>query len=57
MKYLLSKEPYWYKIHTLLMKSSAYSLLLSTLSYMDYPHSSFTEKILSPFHSMIFQKF
>ena len=33
MRDLLSKEHYWYKIHTLLMKSSAYPLLQSTALY------------------------
>ena len=37
MKYLLSKEPYSYGIHTLLMKSSAYPLLLQTTPLYELP--------------------
>ena len=53
MKDFPSKEHYCYKIHVLLMKSSAYHVSVDTLTYIGYPH--FYRKILiSP--SMIFLK-
>ena len=61
MKDLLSKEHYCYKIHTLLMKSSAYHFSSDNplpLPCMDYPYLPklhFYKKILKPL-SMIFQK-
>ena len=61
MKDLLSKGHYCYKIHTLLMKSSAYlfssdnPLPLPCMDYPYLPQLHFYEKTLKPL-SMIFQK-
>ena len=58
MKDLMSKEHYCYKIHTLLMKSSAYPPYYRQLSYIEnpaHPLPIFTMKFWSP-SSMIFQK-
>ena len=54
MKDLLSKERYCYKIHVLLMKSSAYHVSIDTLTYIGYPHC-YRKILISP--SMIFRKF
>ena len=59
MKDLLSKKHYFNKIHTLLMKSSAYFHFFSIDSHplwTTLPSSNFFKKILILHSSMIFQK-
>ena len=55
MKGLPSKEHYCYKIHTLLMKSSAYVPSIANLPVWIIPQ--FLQENHGPPHSMIFQKF
>ena len=56
MKDFLSNENYCYKIHTLLMKSSAYSLsFYRQPPYMEYHALHLYKEIFIP-PSMIFQK-
>ena len=52
MEDFLSKEHYCYKIHTLLMKSSA----LNQLPFMDYLPSTVFQENLDPPCSTIFEK-
>ena len=60
MKDFMSKEHYCYKIYTLLLKSSAYTLSKDNLSYMDYtptlPPPTLLHNDLALPHYSIFQK-
>ena len=49
MKDLLSKEHYCYKIHTLLIKSSASPFFYRQPSYIEYPNLHFYKEILISF--------
>ena len=55
MKDLLSKEHYYYKIHTVLMKSSSYLLFYGQPPCMGYT-PSFLQENLDPPPSLIFEK-
>ena len=47
MKDLLSKDYYYYKIHTIVMKSSVYPAPSIDTPYMDYPTQFLKENVES----------